>query len=231
MLTLFNNRLAPLTYALGFLNAEAKEATKAIKDYLAGGPNTPTTVTQLTGTLEENLLHLQPLTIGCQPPLLLTSTKLDGWTAVFDGDAYGQGVESLVRRMGYIKNIPGYFTISIPPAVGPSYPLGGRKFLVFGPGARLGYIRTISLIENFPKKWIFDLSGEPQPYEDLNAYKKHRKTDRLTDDMLLKYTAAVGLHPWDENFYTNPTYLITNNQTPALQYTLTQARQKLKLQD
>ncbi|MDO5065969.1 MAG: hypothetical protein Q4D96_01650 [Propionibacteriaceae bacterium] len=229
MLAVFENRLAPLTYALGFLNAKAHEVTEAITRFLAGAPNVPTKVTQLTGSLEENLLHLQPLTIG-GPPLLVTSTKLDGWSAIFDGHAQGQGVENRVSHMATIMNIRGYFFASVSPAAGPTHPLGGRHFHVLGPEAKFGQVRVVNLIENNPGKWVFELSGEPHPYEDLDVYNKRRKADRLTNDMLLEYSTSVGLHPWDENFYQNPSYLITNQQPKIRQYTLTEARKKLKLE-
>ena len=158
MLTLFDNRLAPLTYALGFLNAKAHEVAEAITCFLAGAPNVPTKVTQLNGSLEENLLSLQPLTIGGKPPLLVTSTRLNGWSAIFDGHAQGQGVENRVAHMAGIMNIRGYFFAAAPPAAGPTHPLGGRQFCALGPEAKLGYVRVINLIENNPGKWIFELS-------------------------------------------------------------------------
>ena len=105
--------------------------------------------------------------------------------------------------------------------------MGGRHFRVLGPEQLLGEIRSIDLIENNPGKWYFEVRGEVQPYENLEAYTNRRRTQRLTDDMLLDYTAAVGLHPWDENFYTTPSYLITNTEPPLLSYTLEQARTEL----
>lgn len=51
-----------------------------------------------------------------------------------------------------------------------------------------------------------------------------RRAQRFTKDMLLDYTAAVGLRSWDENFYTTPFCLITNTEPPFLSYTLEEAR-------
>ena len=47
-------------------------------------------VTKLNGTLQGNLLKLQPLVVAARPKILLTSTALEGWTAMFDGDAWSE---------------------------------------------------------------------------------------------------------------------------------------------
>ena len=70
-LSLFNNRLAPLTYSIGFLNAPITDVADTITQFLTKIGHTPTT-TPLSGNLENNLLHLQPLTIANHPRLLLT---------------------------------------------------------------------------------------------------------------------------------------------------------------
>ena len=47
--------------------------------------------------------------------------------------------------------------------------------------------------------------------------------------MLTSYATAVGLHPWEESFYHNPSYLITNRTRTSYSYTLAQARTRLGL--
>ena len=38
--------------------------------------------------------------------------------------------------------------------------------------------------------------------------------------MLVGYAAAVGLRPWDESFYRNPSYLVTNAERLVSSFTL-----------
>lgn len=224
-LSLFDNRLAPLTYSIGFLNAPIDTVRQAFLTYLARlGPQS----FSLPGSLEDNLLHLQPLPLRSTPRILLTSTIHSNWTACFDGDPLGQGVAQKIAFVSrnHLK-VRGYFVgCSLPSSVATES-LGGRHFRVLGPEYPLGEGRSIDLIETNPGRWYFEVGGDPQPYENLDAYTNRRRTQRLTDTMLLDYTAAVGLHPWDEDFYTTPTYLITNTEPPLLSYTLEQAQTEL----
>ena len=50
-------------------------------------------------------------------------------------------------------------------------------------------------------RWEFDQSGEPLPFEDLEAYQRRRVRDRFTPEMLEAYCAALGLRPFDPDFY------------------------------
>lgn len=229
MLALFGNRLAPLTYSIGFLDVPPKKVAQAMARFFRRVHHDGK-ATQLTGSLEDNLLQLQPLVIASRPRILLTSTALEGWTAMFDGDAHGQGVGQLASHMARELKARGCFVAIAPPAAATgNKSLGGRQFHVLGPEQQLGYVRTIDLIENFPGRWEFETTGQPQPYEDLQAYTKRRRTDRLTEQMLTNYTATLGLHPWQEDFYHNPSYLITNGETIRYPATLTQARTRLGL--
>lgn len=50
-------------------------------------------------------------------------------------------------------------------------------------------------------RWEFYQSGEPLPFEDLEAYQRRRVRDRFTPEMLEAYSAALGLRPFDADFY------------------------------
>ena len=229
MTSLFDGRLAPLTFSIGFLGAPPEEVAAVLVEFFTrvhdGGR-----ATELGGSLEENLLELPPLTIGSQPKVLLASTALDGWTAMFEGDALGQGVAQLTGFLAsQLLGVRGYFVASVPPAGNSGGPLGARQFRVLGPETKLGYVRTVDLIENNPGRWYFEAGGEVQSFEDVEAYGSRRRRDRFTEEMLAGYAAAVGLRPWDESFYRNPSYLVTNAATIRYPFTLGQARARLGL--
>lgn len=140
---LFGGRLAPLTFSIGFLCAPPEKVTGVLVEFFTGVHHGGW-ATELGGSLEENLLELQPLTIGSQPRVLLASTALDGWTAVFEGDALGQGVAQLVSYAARrLLGVRGYFVTSKPAASRPDSSLGARQFRVLGPEARLGEVRAV----------------------------------------------------------------------------------------
>ncbi len=227
-LSLFDHRLAPLTYSIGFINAPIDDVVHAFEHRLTstydGGE-----ILQLSGSLQESLLRLQPLTIGIRPRILLASTTSPNWTALFDAHANGQGVAQDTTVTAQKLKTRGYYVACSPPMGKTDGKLGGRHFRVLGPETLLGEIRSVDLIENNPGRWYFEVGGEVQPYEVLEAYERRRKTERFTEDMLVDYAAAVGLRPWDESFYTSPYYLITSEGRPVRSYTLEQAREKLGL--
>ena len=204
---LFGGRLEPLTFSIGFLCAPPEKVAGVLVEFFTGVHHGGW-ATELGGSLEENLLELQPLTIGSQPRVLLASTALDGWTAMFDGQVNGQGVAQLTAFLASQPlRVRGYFVASVPPAGNSGGPLGARQFRVLGPEARLGEVRAVWLIENNPGRWDFGTVGEEQPFEDVEAYGRRRRRDRFTEEMLVGYAAAVGLRPWDESFYRNPSTL------------------------
>ena len=165
-------------------------------------------VVRINDSLDAALLRLQPLVSIDQPRVLLASTSIRGWTAVFDGNYHGHGVDNLVTYLARALRIQGYFIASTPPASGPERPMGGRQFYVLDPKRWFSYIRMIWLIEESAGRWDFDTFGEIQPYEDVKAYRRRRHTDRFTERMLVDYAAAVGLHPWDDSFYRPPFHLV-----------------------
>ena len=90
--SLLGDRLAPLTYSIGFLSAPPKRVARAVRWLYFRWPDAWRRVAVLNGGLEEALLQLQPLGGLLHPRVLVASTALEGWSAVFDGDARGQGV-------------------------------------------------------------------------------------------------------------------------------------------
>ncbi|WP_205649263.1 hypothetical protein, partial [Schaalia canis] len=45
-------------------------------------------------------------------------------------------------------------------------------------------------------------------FEDRGAYESRRVVDRFTPAMLVEYCAALGLRPFDEDFYADECYRI-----------------------
>ena len=157
-----------------------------------------------------------------------------GWSAVFDGRIYGLGGSGLSVRLSRALRVPGYFVAAAPPALDPEHFPGFRQFYVLGPQTGRDHVRAVWVGEEEDVgRWHFGTDGEVQPYEDAEAYRRRRHTDRLTERMLVDYAAAVGLRPWEDSFYRPPFHLITSLRLgrDRFQRTLAQARTEMKLDE
>ena len=184
--------------------------------------------------LEEALLQLQPLEGFLHPRVLVASTALNGWSAVFNGRIHGLGGRGLSVRLSRALRVPGYFVAAAPPASDPEHFPGFRQFYVLGPQTGRDHVRAVWVSEEEDVgRWHFGTDGEVQPYEDVEAYRRRRHTDRFTEQMLVDYAAAVGLRPWEDSFYRPPFHLITSLRLgrDRFQRTLAQARTEMKLDE
>ena len=222
--SLFSGRLAPLTYSIGFLSAPPKRVARAVLWVCFRWPDAGRRVAVLIGGLVEDLLLRG----------LVASTALEGWSAVFDGDARGQGVRGVSVRLARALRVPGYFVAAAPPALDPEHFPGFRQFYVLGPQTGRDHVRAVWVGEEEDVgRWHFGTDGEVQPYEDVEAYRRRRRTDRFTERMLVDYAAAVGLRPWEDSFYRPPFHLITSLRLgrDRFQRTLAQVRTEMKLDE
>ena len=233
--SLLGDRLAPLTYSIGFLSAPPKRVARAVRWLYFRWPDVWRRVAVLDGGLEEALLQLQPLGGFLLPRVLVASTALEGWSAVFDGRrVYGLGGRGLSVRLARALRVPGYFVAAAPPASDPEHFPGFRQFYVLGPQTGRDHVRAVWVSEEEDVgRWHFGTDGEVQPYEDVEAYRRRRHTDRFTERMLVDYAAAVGLRPWEDSFYRPPFHLITSLRLgrDRFQRTLAQVRTEMKLDE
>lgn len=232
--SLFDGRLEPLTYSIGFLSAPPERVARAARWLYFRWPDAWRRVAVLDCGLEEALLQLQPLEGFLHPRVLVASTALNGWSAVFNGRIHGLGGRGLSIRLSRALRVPGYFVAAAPPASDPEHFPGFRQFYVLGPQTGRDHVRAIWVDEEEDVgRWHFGTDGEVQPYEDVEAYRRRRRTDRFTERMLVDYAAAVGLRPWEDSFYRPPFHLITSLRLgrDRFQRTLAQARTEMKLDE
>lgn len=80
--------------------------------------------------------------------------------------------------------------------------MGHALFALYGPNDTdsLNRIRYLS-ISNDADDWSFSESGNVQPYEELEAYKKGRIQERLTLEMLGRYCRALAIDVDQLDFY------------------------------
>ena len=235
MLTLLDDRFAPLTSSVGFLRRPLDQATEALRDWRERIHGTAT-ATALAGTLERVLPSLEPLT-NAGPRELLVATANPEWTAVFDCGVNGGDQISSVGYLSRTVHCQGLVVCAVgyTPYLGPDRPgrYYGLQFQMFGPRQThfLNYVRGVSLVQD-GDRWHFDVSGEVQDFERVDAYSARAVRERFTEQMMIDYCAALGLRPFDEDFYPGPAALVVNPALPrpgTLVLTLAQAQKRLGL--
>lgn len=228
-MVLADDRYAPVTRSLGFLNLPLEQAAEALRDWrtrLHGSAQT----TALTGGLEQNIHRLEPLTIPVRLRELLVSTADPAWTAYFDCGARGGDPVSALGHLAMVARVRAVLVSHVPhtfDAKTGAGRYGATQLQVLGPEATnaLGYVRVVSAL-NDGGRWVFHVSGPPFEFEESDRYEARRIKDRFTEEMLERYCVELGLRPFALDFYPGPSALVTKPiRIPdgAWQLTLAQA--------
>ena len=234
---LLDNKLAPLTFNWGFLEAPVDAVNAAYvrwqKKILQS-----VKVSTIDLPLADALRLLEPLDTGSQRVLLL-STK-GRWTACFDNGARGGNPSTFVGELSQQMKCRGVTCGSVPNTltkadVGKLGTWGAVKFTLFAPEERdyLNIERSVSVI-NDVRGWTFNSVGKVQDFEQIDRYGARKIADRFTSEMLEDYCRALGINLFDENFYGGAGF-ITHSYPwflPKLATsTLAEARKQLGLHD
>lgn len=200
MRPLLDNRFAPLTWEVGFLETSADRAADEFARWR-----------RQLGRLEERDVHgelpsllcsLSPVTDGEPKRFLFVGTDGD-WTAFFDNLAYGTdsfGPMSVLARDLGVRAVKARWVPDVPES--PAERRGSVIFELFGPEETdfLNTERVVAVIHD-GDRWTFDEVGTPLPFEDRDAYGARRKRDRFTPELLDEYLRNLGIRMFDEEFY------------------------------
>ena len=204
----------PVTWRMGIINALPNEVVNVIQP-LYMPDDTLQGIFSGKENIDKVFSDFTPL--GPANKFLLIETQ-DFRTALFANTLFGSvelptwyAAGNLITYAYYICNVPN--TISRDQRTG-AY------------GARILEYRTpetpfnqepkfgIHLI-NDAGRWCFYRYGEKQPFENESAYKSYRKTDRFTEEMLVKYCLGLGIPVYDRNFYSDKYILIEQKLKPG----------------
>jgi hypothetical protein len=233
---LLDDRWAPVTSEMGFLELGAEQAAQAFATWQRGLPTShgfTVEVLPVTGTLEQVLSSLLPLSGGETQRRLFIPTR-SVWTAYVTNQWTGTDAASPTSVMARRLSIRGLRVVAVPHTrrknQGVRY--GAVMLDMFGPeqpGKILNYVRSI-YAANDGGRWVFGHSGEPFPFEQVEQYQARRMRDRFTFEMLKDYLRHLGLAPFEEDFYLPPgtcAWLIQKtgpSTTVGKEYTLEEAR-------
>lgn len=208
---------APVTSAIGFLRAPLDVVAEGLASWrrkIHGSAQ----LEPLPGGLFSNLSVLEPLTGGVRPRELVVATRNPDWTAIVDCGIQGGDPSTTVGYLARTLQVQGVAVVSIPDVSGvrgKPVRYGARQFEMFAPIKTefLNYVRSVSVVRD-GTRWRFDASGTVQDFEDVEAYKRRSVADKFSGTMLSDYAAALGLRPFDEDFYSGPCVLVRNPATP-----------------
>jgi hypothetical protein len=232
---LLDDRWAPITSEMGFLETDAEHAARAFAAWQAGllAPRgIAVEVRSVSGTLEQALSALLPLTSPETRRDLFMSTR-SSWTAYVENGWGGTDAASAMGYMARTLGCRGMRVVAVPHTLRKDKGrYGAVMFELYGPRQThwLNHVRTI-YASNDGGRWVFGQSGEPFPFEKLERYQARKVRDRFTFDMLEEYLHHLGLSPFQEDFYLPegaPAWLVEKTGTfvPAQkEYTLAQARE------
>ncbi len=217
-MSLLYERLAPLTFSIGFLNCSLGKVQEAFIRWSRQNYKS-IEYKEVPLSIEQALEDLQPFTAIPRRWLLVPTNS--EWVAYFDNGARGPDPVSFVCYLADQLACRGVIATCVPntltEATGTKRGLyGAVQFELFAPHKTdfLNYERTVSAA-NDGGKWRFDAIGTVQSFEDTAAYKKRRVADRFTPEMLKNYCHALGIRVDSPEFYHSPAVLVwTNDPLP-----------------
>jgi len=213
MVALLGERFAPITSRIGFLRAGLAEVAEALtawrRDLAQQDLGQPfEVVVEGTGPLEEALARVPPLTAPQVPRELLVQVG-EEWTAYFNCWILGTDTFSTVA---HLAEAGGWQTLRVACVPNTKKRFGAVMLVIYGPEPTdwLNRVRLIQLI-NDGGRWTFDLAGEVQPFEEVEAYGARLKRDRFTPEMLERYCQALGVDVFNAEAY-GPKYVLIEKQ-------------------
>jgi hypothetical protein len=232
---LLEDRWAPVTSEMGFLELGAEQAAQAFATWQRGlvtSPGSTIEVLPVAGPLEQSLSSLLPLSGGETQRRLFIPTR-SAWTAYVSNQWTGTDAASPMRSMARRLSIRCLRVVAVPHTLrGDQGRYGSVMLGVFGPerpGKISNTVRALAAA-NDGGPWVFEQSGEPFPFEQVEQYQARRVRDRFTFEMLKDYLRHLGLAPFEEDFYLPPgscAWLIQKTgpfTTVGREYTLEEAR-------
>jgi hypothetical protein len=202
MRELLGGELRPVTWEIGFLEREAAEVAgqfAAWQSSLRKLPIVRYRCRSIHGDLRSLLCALAPLTSVQRERFLFVPTR-SPWSAYFDNGHEGADVTTSVSVLAREVGCRGIRAVATPDADGDRG--GSVIFELYGSeeGEFLNFERTLGVSKE-GGRWDFWDEGERLPFEQPESYEAKKVRDRFTIEMLERYLAELGIHPFDEDFY------------------------------
>jgi hypothetical protein len=184
--------LAPITFAVGFLERSLDEVAAALRAWYAEARiarrlHAPAA----TASLPEALAQLAPLGAPDFRRLWIATTSPRWPTAYFDGFVNGTDAFPPVSYLAERLTCRGLVAGAQPDLPGTCE--GATHVAIYGPTtAEWLNVEWSVAARNDGGRWSFARVGAEQPFEEPDAYARRRVRDRLPVELLRRYCAALG---------------------------------------
>jgi hypothetical protein len=191
----FGGELSPIGWRVGFVERPLSVVRDTVS---AWGDRGEVSETELALPVLDQLAELLPLEMPFTRRLLVDTRA--GWTAHFDNERLGGDPQGWIGSLASFHDCPGVIASHVPRG---QYPYPSTQFWLLQRGAdgHWDYVRTVTAGVFDSGRWLFDTSGEVQPYEETDAYGGRLGRNRFTREMLLRYLAALGIDADNPDFY------------------------------
>jgi hypothetical protein len=236
---LLDDRYAPITSEIGFLECDAKTAKDAYLGWMRpiqAERGVTVESREFHGDFVAKISGLLPLTNIERRRTLFLPTR-SKWIAYFDNGWQGTDAYSAVSYLCQAIGCRGIRAVSIPDtfrktATGASGRYGATIFELYAPSAEgCSFLNTQRSVfaANDGGRWKFGADGEPLQFEDLKQYEARRIQDRFTPEMLDRYLSNLGIQFFSPEFYDVPEpALLVSKEGPNAEgmktYSLDEAR-------
>jgi len=230
---LFEDRWAPVTSEMGFLEKDAEQAARFFTAWKQG-LDAPRGITlemrPVVGSLEQLLVALLPLSATEDQRYLFIPTR-SPWAAYVTNGWTGTDASSRMSYMAKAMGCRGLRVVAVPHTLkGDKGRYGAVILAMYGPRQThwLNTVRSITAA-NDGGPWVFSQTGEPFPFEKPEQYKARKVRDRFTLEMMKDLLKHLGLEPFQEDFYMPPgsvAWMVERKGFFAEERTLAQARER-----
>ena len=245
---LFNNRLAPLTFSIGFVEAPLEAVVDAyvarLNKRLSPGVLErvlttilrPVVYKDVAEPLEQALQRLVPLQkLGANRYLFLKTDS--AWTAFFHNGCQGGATFETATMLADVLDCRAVSTSCRPDTLSGQPPgsrngmWGSVQFVLFqGKGGLRNRVRSVAAVQD-DRKWCFEAHGQVQPFENVDNYNAKNKRDRFTSELLQAYCLALGIRILDPSFYLSSGRLVVKRCEYDRGMSLLKAQKTLGLTD
>jgi hypothetical protein len=203
---LLDDRWAPVTSEMGFLETRAEHAVRTFASWqetLMAPRGITVEVQPVSGTLVQVLSSLLPVSSPERQRHLFVPTR-STWTAYLDNGWGGTDAASAMGAMARRVGCRSLRVVAVPHTYREGQGRYGAVMLeMYGPQLNARHNNTVRALAaaNDGGRWVFHQSGEPFPFEKLERYQERKVRDRFTFEMLKDYLRHLGLSPFEEDFF------------------------------
>lgn len=202
----------PITTSIGLVKVESKVALEAYLNWqrpILEQHGMGLEVTPIGSGLEAIIKSLLPLTAPIATRFAFVSTA-SPWSAYFDNSRTGTNAATTMPVLAARLGCEAIRVVMVPPPPSPKSGSTGFRYeaTILECYSANGGTRRSLFAANDGGKWKFGQSGEPYPFEEIEAYSAQRKSDRFTPEMLGRYLGHLGVQPFDESWYRSPAWKV-----------------------